>query len=239
MLQQFEKLIGQYVKRGFIIDCIQSNSLNDLAHQNDHIYDVCERALDIIQFAKNTNDISRVLSDKAISVVLHACLTHDLGCRYDRFQHEIISYGLMYQLMEKHYSLEEFSLKDRQAIGLGILEHRSSRKEKPSTFLSEIVSVADTGKPDIQKYVKRAIQFRLSRMNPTTKEDIVQDSMKHIQEKFGVNGIHWKSYPDIGLKMYSQEWDKFKSHIEDEELLISLCEVQYDHLKGIIYGQER
>lgn len=209
-INKFDELFKRGIKRELIIYCTESISMNDPAHHLGHVYDVCKLGIQIADNMKFT--------PRQKELVILACLFHDLGCRFERKFHHLIGYGLTYEILHR-FCRGEYSDEEILTIATAVLEHRSSNKEKPSTIISEVVSIADSGNPDIHTYIKRCIQFRLHRGDYTPGDNniiFLQEVKDHLHEKFGVNGYHWKSYPDIGLKFFHQEWSNFKYYLQPE-----------------------
>lgn len=211
--RRFLGLYGDYIQKDLLRWCIYSISLNDPAHQLGHVFDVCVRAKEIFEHFEEIEG----LTDLDRRIVYHAALMHDLGCRFNRADHHIIGYGLVYEYINR-YCPGMYGPDILRQIAVCVLEHRSSNKRKPTTLLSEIISVADTSVPDIDVYFKRALQFRISGVEESygSDEEIITSCIEHIQDKFGDDGYHWKSYPDIGLAYYGDEWDAFKAVLKDE-----------------------
>lgn len=212
--KKFWRLYGNLIQKDLLRWCIYSITLNDPAHQLDHVYDVCAKGSEIFNHYREVMG----LNDLDESIVAHACLMHDLGCRYNRKDHHIIGYGLVYDYINR-YCPGDFSPETLMQIATCVIEHRSSNKGKPSTVLSEIVSIADTGEPNLQLYLTRALKFRLSGKEEsyTKIEELYEATLDHIDDKFGEHGHHWKSYPEIGLNYYEEEWDVFKTQLSNRE----------------------
>lgn len=222
--RKFKRLFRDEIQLDLLRHCIYSITLNDPAHQLDHVYDVCVRAKELFEFYEEIEGLSPL--DKTI--VYHAALMHDLGCRYNRKDHHIIGYGLAYELINRCCP-GDFHPDIIRQIAVCILEHRSSNKKKPSTFLSQIVSVADTSHPDFELYLKRAVLFRLNEGMDI--KIIPEEVVKHIHHKFGAEGYHWDSYPDIGLAYYGAEWDQFKLRLGEVSENLEITKRLVDELK--------
>jgi len=218
---QWVKLFNYKMQKEFLRHCVWSISLNDPAHNLDHVRDVCILGKEI---ARRFN-----VNERDTLLIYVACLLHDIGCRYERSQHHLIGYGLTYELLNRYWP-GEFNDEELKVIATAVLEHRSSNEYKPSNYISCIVSVADSGVPDFNKYVRRAVQFRLKKnMDEAT---IVEDVYRHLLEKFGVEGYHWKSYPDIGMDFFQTEWKVFSEKLLDEPFALALIKETYSSLGG-------
>lgn len=218
---QWAKLFNYKMQKEFLRHCIWSISLNDTAHNLDHVRDVCLLGKEM---AYKFN-----LDERDTLLVYVACLLHDIGCRYERSKHHLIGYGLTYELLNRYWP-GEFTDEELMVIATAVLEHRSSNETKPNNHISCIVSVADSGVPDFAKYVRRAVQFRLKRnLDEVT---IVEDVYRHLLEKFGAEGYHWKSYPDIGMDFFKAEWAEFAEKLLDEKHALALIKETYSTLGG-------
>lgn len=219
--QVWAKLFDYRIQKEFLRHCVYSISLNDPAHNLGHVLDVCKLSKNICERLQ--------LDSRSTLLVYVAALLHDIGCRYERSQHHLIGYGLTYELLDRLWS-DEFDDEEVMTIATAVLEHRSSNSHKPSNLISSIVSVADSGAPDFAKYVRRAVQFRLGKN--MDKVLLVEETYKHLLKKFGAEGYHWKSYPDIGMKFFKMEWDDFTKKLYDEEATLELIRSTYDSLGG-------
>lgn len=212
-------LFDYRIQKDLLRYCVYSISLNDTAHNLGHVMDVCRLGKRICE--------EMGLEDRQTLLVYLGCLLHDIGCRYERSQHHLIGYGLVYELLDRYWP-NEFDDDELLIIATAVLEHRSSNPNKPTNLISSIVSIADSGAPDFAKYVRRAVQFRMKK--GMAKELIVEDVHKHLLEKFGVEGYHWRSYPDIGMEMFKAEWDDFSSKLYDEKFTIDQIKLTFDLL---------
>ena len=213
--KNFKQLFNNTIQLDLLRWCIYSITLNDPAHQLDHVFDVCVRAKEIFEHFEEIEELT--YQDRII--VYHAALMHDLGCRFNRKDHHIIGYGLVYEYITRCCP-NQFEPETLRQIALCVLEHRSSNKNKPTTFLSEIISIADTSVPDVKNYLTRALKFRIHGNNGVyeSDKDLINSCIEHMDEKFGENGYHWKSYPAIGLAYYADEWDQFKRVLTNKQL---------------------
>lgn len=225
----YKKLLLGVVQKDLIGWCVYSISQNDEAHNLDHVLKVIRTGINLFETYQdiyNLNEIDR-------TIVYHALLLHDVGCRFNRKDHHLIGYGLTYEYINR-YDPGRLHIETITHIAKCVMEHRSSNKTKPTSILSEIVSVADSGIPDINEYLKRALQFRLSGKDDIAfkdKDQLIKECIKHIKHKFGKNGYHWDSYPDIGKSYYSVEWDNFTNKLEDEIYLLNTLNDLYEEFK--------
>ncbi|KAB3419326.1 HD domain-containing protein [Escherichia coli] len=217
----WQKLFDYRIQKELLRYCVYSISLNDPAHNLGHVMDVCKLGKRICE------EIG--LDDRSTLLVYLGCLLHDIGCKFERKHHHLIGYGLTYELIDRYWS-GEFDDDELLTIATAVLEHRSSNPNKPSNLVSSIVSIADSGAPNLDLYVKRAIQFRLKKNMPG--EELVEDVYKHLLEKFGVEGYHWRSYPDIGMEMFKTEWEDFSEKLYNEEYTLGLIKLTYELLGG-------
>lgn len=219
--RDWAKLFNYKMQKDLLRYCVYSISLNDIAHNLGHVWDVCALGRQISE---------KLGLDERCSILVDlGCLLHDMGCRYERVHHHLIGYGLVYELVGKFWP-NEFTNEELLTVATAVLEHRSSNPNKPSSIISSIVSVADSGAPDFNKYIRRAVQFRLKK--DMSAEHIVEDVYKHLLEKFGVEGYHWKSYPDIGMELFKVEWETFSGLLYDENYTMSRIKETYEAIGG-------
>lgn len=219
--RDWAKLFNYKMQKELLRWCVYSISLNDAAHNLGHVMDVCRLGQSMSE--------KLGLDERTTLLVGLGCLLHDIGCRYERSQHHLIGYGLAYELINRYWP-GEFTDEEQLIVATAVLEHRSSNRYKPSNLVAEIVSVADSGAPDFNKYVRRAVQYRLSKNMEN--DVLVEDVYRHMLEKFGAEGYHWKSYPDVGMELYREEWDEFTKHLYDEEYTTGVIKATYDILGG-------
>lgn len=226
----FRRLYGDLIQKDLLRWCIYSISLNDPAHDLAHVLKVCQTGVEIFNHYRDIYGFS----DLDEIIVHHACLMHDLGCRFNRRDHHVIGYGLVYDYISR-YCPGYYDTSTLTQIAICVLEHRSSNKSKPSTLLSEVVSVADSGRPDFFLYLSRALKFRLSGKDEevfTTRKQLIEATLRHIEEKYGENGYNWKSYPNLGLSYYKEGWDEFKNNLSNHEINLSYLETRFDEYKN-------
>lgn len=219
--RDWSKLFNWKIQKELLRYCVWSISQNDIAHNLGHVFDVCSLGKKIC---------GKLGFDERMTLLVYlGCLLHDIGCKYERKHHHLIGYGLTYELIERYWP-GEFTDEELLTIATAVLEHRSSNPNKPTNIISSVVSVADSGAPDFDKYIKRAVQFRIKKKlcDDTLKEEVY----KHLLEKFGAEGYHWVSYPDIGMELFKDEWDDFTSKLYNEEYTIGRIKEIHKSLKG-------
>lgn len=203
--KRFQELIGLYIPIDLLRNCVYSITLNDPAHNLDHVFGVCKAGLELADKAG--------LTDKEKRLAVAGCLMHDLGCRYDRDTHHIISFGLVFDRIAG-LAPKSFTPDEVKTIAIACLEHRASSKTKPTNKVSEIVALADRGEPDLPLYIRRAIQHR--KEDGLTKEEMIDEVHKHLIDKFGLDGYCWESYPPLGLEVFKDQWVVFKAALYDD-----------------------
>lgn len=219
--KDWAQLFGYKMQKDLLRYCVWSISLNDVAHNLGHVWDVCKLGISMAEQLE--------LNERDTMLVNLGCLLHDIGCRYERKHHHLIGYGLVYELIGR-YCPGMFTDEELLTVATAVLEHRSSNPNKPTNLISSIVSVADSGTPDFDKYIRRAVQFRMKNNHPP--ETLVEDTYKHLLEKFGVEGYHWKSYPDVGMTLFKFEWELFTELLYDDKHTLSRIKETYVSLGG-------
>jgi HD superfamily phosphodiesterase len=147
-------------------------TINDKAHQIDHVIDVCDRALRI-----NTEFDLR--QDPRYIVI--AALSHDLFT-WSRSNHQFLAYQYIVSLKESW--INQFDEKERQLIALACLEHRASYKGYYTSMLSELIAAADRGDPtELKEKIKRCFDYGVDKLKQSPKEALLR-VIPHLQDKY-------------------------------------------------------
>lgn len=221
---EFDALFKGVIPRHFLHYCIYSLSYNDPAHDLHHVYTVCKTGLglfDHYRYVFNFTDRDRL-------IVMVGCLMHDIGCRYTRKYHHITGHGLVYEYIHNHWP-GEFNEQEIAQIANCVLEHRSSGRYKPTSLLSEIVSIADTGEPNLRSCIARAMIFSLSGEKGSyhSKEDVVYEVYQFLIDKYGTLGYHWSGYPEMGRTYFKEEWEVFSQQLDNKDYVTELIDEYY------------
>jgi hypothetical protein len=162
---------------------------SDEAHLIDHADDVCDLALKI------NKDIDEKL-------IILASYIHDMFNRHNREKHHILAYK--YVLKTDDIFLKKLSQEELSMVAYAVLEHRGSFKGEFYSPLSEIISSADRGKPDLEFIIKRSMKFN---------KQNVKNVYKHIKTKYGTQG--YAKYPDLYKKIFQNELKEFKRLVDE------------------------
>lgn len=176
-------------------------SLNDDAHQIDHVRAVCNRALCI-------NAAYRLGYDPFM--IIAAALYHDLFTRFRDNHHYLAEAHI---LTSKHWSLRRFDDEQRVLIGKACLQHRASWKGEYSSLLSELIATADRGSPsNLTEMVTRCYQYGRSNLG-NTHEEALERILPHLRDKFSRTG--YQKLPPLYMRVYGSKlaalWDAIES----------------------------
>jgi len=180
----------------------------DLAHQIDHADYVCNLALQLNQECDP-------------KLIILAAYIHDIFNATDRKNHHTLAYN--YVLESNNKFLKELSEQERKLVAHAVLEHRASFKGEFYSKLSEIISSADRGTPDIKRVVIRSMQFN---------NGDAKSVYKHIKSKYGTNG--YAKYPQSYQEIFSKELQEFQKIVDnitiaDIEQIWRECHKSYLH----------
>jgi hypothetical protein len=156
----------------------------DDAHLIDHADTVCDLALKI-----NSNCDEKL--------IILASYMHDMFNATNRSLHDKLAYE--YVLKRDDHFLKELSDKELLMVAHATLEHRAKFKGKFYSKLSEIISAADRGLPDLNIIVIRSMKFNNAN---------AQDVYTHIKEKYSSSG--YAKYPKIYKDIFKKELQQFK-----------------------------
>jgi len=147
-----------------------------LGHGETHIRDVLDTMHYVLQHSKyNTLDI--YLTTLAVCV-------HDTFCALYRKEHHTLAAAWVLTCdcpYVNHLTMEE-----RSIVSGAVKEHRSSGNGKCSSLYSEVMYLADTGKPNIDKYMQRCWDY-ISK-DKTSDKNKAKEVLRHMEHKFGKQG---------------------------------------------------
>ena len=171
----------------------------DEAHLIDHADDVCDLALEINQACDE-------------KLVILASYLHDLFNATNRSIHNELAYEYVLKAEDKF--LEQLNNKELKEVAYTVLQHRASFKGDFYSPLSEVISSADRGLPDLEKVVRRSMKFNKGN---------AQDVYEHIKDKYGSRG--YAKYPEVYQKLFKKELEEFR-RLADEitvERVLEIC----------------
>lgn len=145
----------------------------DKAHRLAHVNKVIKSSLELAQ---------RMGADINMAYVVAAY--HDLGLSGPRAVHHITSGKILMQdaRLKRWFSADQIKMM-KEAVE----DHRASASRAPRSIYGKIVAEADR---DLQPetVIRRTIQFGLSNYPQYDKEEQWRRFMKHMDEKYSVNG---------------------------------------------------
>ncbi len=161
----------------------------DKAHLIDHADSVCNLAL----------EINHCCEEK---LVILASYLHDLFNAEDRKNHNKLAYE--YVLKQEDRFLKELEQSELLEVAHAVLEHRASFKGEFYSKLSELISAADRGRPNLKEVVIRSMGY-----NNENAEDVA----KHIKEKYATDG--YANYPKVYKELFAKELAEFQKEADD------------------------
>lgn len=166
---------------------------NDLGHNLDHIKYVIKRSLKIATKQENIN----------FDMVYVVAAYHDIGHYIDAKNHEKVSADILL----KDMNLRKFFIEDEiQIMAEAIYDHRASLKGEPRNIYGKIISSADRNTL-VEVLLKRTYFYRIEHNHNESLNEIIEESRKHIINKFGRNGyaITKMYFEDLEYKKFLEE----------------------------------
>ena len=166
----------------------------DEAHLIDHADDVCDLAL----------RINKTCNEK---LVILASYMHDMFNATNRATHNELAYAHALKAEDEflqELSEKELSEKELLEVAHALLEHRASFKGVFYSPLSELLSSADRGLPDLDFIVVRSMKF-----NKENEEGVHE----HIKDKYGSHG--YAKYPKVYQEMFREELMAFQKRADN------------------------
>lgn len=171
--------------------------LNDTAHRQKHFDDVYHHGVWL-------NDKLNLGFKKEL--IFAAAYFHDLFA-WSRHNHHEMSYH--YILTTDCYIvtelLGEIGSSDREVVAMACKEHRASFKGVHSYLFTDFFASADRGVASspttrVVEVVRRAYHYSKSTMEDSTEQEILENVLQHMHDKFGTKG--YMSYPMVYTKAY-------------------------------------
>lgn len=160
---------------GYMEEVLERYKDCDTAHNATHITAVWDRAQYIASCVDD--EINR-------EMLMCACYFHDLGCLVNRKEHNIYS-GKM---IREDMNLRKFFTEDEiEVIAEAAEDHRTSIDAVPRSIYGKIVKDADKDN-DVDESLKRAYMYAVDKGIGKNKEERIEATFIHLNEKFGVNG---------------------------------------------------
>ena len=172
---------------------------NSEGHGLKHVADVMYRAL-------HYNEILSLGLNKR-EIVL-ASLLHDMYSGTNRKNHHILGHDYV-----MHSTHKVFDGVNKERVAKAILEHRASYTGEYSSLLSELISSADRGEPDLTEIVNRCY-ISTKEFHPEYTTDETNEAVKKdISEKFARKG--YAKYPNIYLQVNKKKLDIFHDEVDE------------------------
>lgn len=197
------------LKMEIIRDFAAHYTLNDGAHRVEHFEDVYQTGLII-------NETIQAGFDPKL--ILFMAYFHDLFAWSRKNHHDLSSDFILetdHKLITKYLSDDE-----RITVAAGCQEHRASRTLPFTCQFGEMMNAADRGKPKHAfQILDRAFEYAQSRNPELSNNELIEISVIHIKEKYGVNG--YARYPDYYGITFGDVLNTQRKMID--ELTVDVC----------------
>lgn len=175
--------------------------LNSDSHGYKHLDEVYELAI------KMNEKLDLKIPTKIIAI---ATYTHDMFSSINRKYHHELAYR--YILDSNVYFLNNIEHNDRVLIAYAVREHRASYTGEYKSILSELLSAADRGIPDIKTTVYRSYLFTKEN-NPDAGELTIYSLVeKHMKDKFSNKG--YARYNNVYNSYFKDELIEYKDFFD-------------------------
>ena len=163
---------------------------NEECHGLTHIRYVISRSL---KFAFEMTNIN-------YNMVFVIAAYHDIGHHVDYKNHEKVSAEMLLAdlNLKKYFNEEQIRI-----MADAIYDHRASLEYEPRTIYGKIVSSADRN-TNINTILQRTYTYILKHNPEKSLDDIIEESRKHILDKFGKDG-----YAKNKMYFKDEQYEKF------------------------------
>jgi len=114
--------------------------------------------------------------------------------------------------------LENLKREELKRVAHAVLEHRASFKGEYYSLLSEIISSADRGLPDLESVVVRSMRFN---------NGDAQNVYEHILDKYGTKG--YAKYPKVYKETFKEQLEQFQN--EADKITVEEIEMIWNRSK--------
>ena len=194
VIHSMDKKINEEIQKYIEGEILPIYSCYEKAHNIEHIKNVINRSLNI---AKDYNvDINMVYVIAAF---------HDIGHKFDRKNHSIISGKILFDtVMLKKW----FDNKQIKIMKEAVEDHSAHLSRKPRSIYGEIVSDADRS-IDIDSSLRRAYQYDIKYFPERSLNEHIDSCYEHMKSKYGKNGY---------LKLWLKTRENIKAYNEHRML---------------------
>ena len=216
------KELLDYIEKA-IFPCYEKN---DSGHNIDHIQYVINRSMKFAQTVPGIN----------MEMVYVIAAYHDIGHSIDAKNHEKISSEILFQddKLKSFFNDDEIT-----TMAEAVYDHRASLEYEPRSIYGKIVSSADRN-TSRSELLKRTLSYRMKHNPNDTLDEIIEDSRRHVIDKFGKNGYAVKKmYFDdpeyreylAGIESIAEDEDAFRREFIkvnglDNPLRYYYCEIR-------------
>ena len=186
-------------------------AINDKAHNLKHAAEVAMLGLEL-------NERFELGENPAMIIV--AAYMHDTFSSADRDNHHTLASEEVIKC--KWPGSEQFTQEEVFKIAAACAEHRASFKGEFYSMLSEIISAADRGRPDLLDWFKRAYIYGIDKLGITDKKEAMVRAVGRIQEVYGEDG--YANIPRLWSMAYSDEFTAIRKILADTDKCVGMLE---------------
>lgn len=222
-MKNIRKEVIEYIEKNIF----PSYEKNDKGHDINHIKYVIDRSLKFADMAKEEIDYDMVYVIAAY---------HDIAHYLDAKRHEELGSKM---LLEDKNLKQFFSDEQIKTMSEAVYDHRSSLEGDPRTIYGKIVSSADRN-TILEVPLRRTYEYRLVHSPESSLEEILEESRKHLIEKFGHDGYAKEKmyFEDEDYKKFLEEIgelandkEKFKKRYFEVNILDKPLKLTFDEVK--------
>jgi hypothetical protein len=176
-------------------------SVNDKAHRQNHFEAVFQTGIMI-------NERLSLGFDQKL--ILFAAYFHDLFAWSRVNHHELALHWI--QSTDHPLIIDNLDPHEQRLVAWACYQHRASFKGEFRFGFCELINSADREMPgDVPKMLERAVLYRQKNFPKMSGEQCVEESVKHLKEKFGHGG--YARYPEMYLKCFAEELEVQRNRI--------------------------
>lgn len=185
------------------------DDVREYYERNERPHDLCH----VKEVMADVDKLSKLvkLRDNYHRAALVAAAWHDAFDHVDRKRHHSLASEHLIRNSESMMVRYDLDADAMESAWFACLEHRASWEGAFTTMVSEVVSAADRGRPNLKSMLLKAFEYSKNKLG-LSDDEAKERACEHMHEKFGSEG--YARYPRFYQELYASEIDAVQLEIK-------------------------